>query len=517
MALPARFDILSLFSGGGGLDLGLHLAVPGARTVGYVEREAYAAAVLVARMESEDLGSAPVWDDVATFDGGPFRGLVDCVAGGFPCQDISNAGNRVGIEGERSGLWTHFARVIREVRPRYVFVENVAALVVRGLDVVLGDLSALGFDAEWLVLGADDVGAPHQRERLFLLAHAEGNRAAGAPGDGRCSSIAAAGEICGRRASMGVVRDADDDGAPSRLAHADSDPVRLFAERDLQGQAERLHAEPRAPGARVADTARGGLGELREPSGLGGRLAERGGEVAVADAAGERERKPDDSPGAVARTRARLHAGGRGGIVGDPALCGRDAAPTGGRNARSEGAARGPSCTVADSLRDGLEGLVAGGAAPRATLGEDHHLADANSGRCEGERVCGNLDREREGRGGHPDGCSCEGLPAGARERGAVADTDSGAGNGLPDGEQERRVASVARAGGLRFAPFPPGPDDREGWEAYLARWPGTEPAVRRGTDGLAHRMERLRLLGNGVVPQQAAAAFEILWERLHA
>jgi hypothetical protein len=141
--------VLSLFSGGGGLDLGIELAVPGSRAVVYVEREAYAAAALVARMEEKALVPAPVWDDVTTFDGRAWRGVVDCVAGGFPCQDISNAGKREGIEGERSGLWTHFARIIGEVGPQLVFVENVGALVVRGLDVVLGDLAALGFDAEW--------------------------------------------------------------------------------------------------------------------------------------------------------------------------------------------------------------------------------------------------------------------------------------------------------------------------------------------------------------------------------
>lgn len=99
---------------------------------------------------------------------------VDVVCGGFPCQDISNAGKRAGIEGERSGLWSEYARIIRELRPQYVVVENVAALRIRGLDVVLGDLANLGYDAEWSVLSACAVGAPHTRERLFILAYRDG-------------------------------------------------------------------------------------------------------------------------------------------------------------------------------------------------------------------------------------------------------------------------------------------------------------------------------------------------------
>jgi DNA (cytosine-5)-methyltransferase 1 len=107
---------------------------------------------------------------------------VDIICGGFPCQDISNAGQRAGIEGERSGLWSRMVDAISVVRPRIVVIENVAALAVRGLDRVLADLARLGFDAEWTSVRASDVGAPHRRERLFIVAHAgsaglEGSRA----------------------------------------------------------------------------------------------------------------------------------------------------------------------------------------------------------------------------------------------------------------------------------------------------------------------------------------------------
>jgi DNA (cytosine-5)-methyltransferase 1 len=113
----------------------------------------------------------PIWDDVTTFDGKPWRGIVDVVSGGFPCQDISCAGKGAGIEGARSGLWSEMARIIGEVRPRYVFVENSPLLISRGLTTVLGDLAEMGFDAGWGVLGAQHVGAPHKRDRVWVLGH----------------------------------------------------------------------------------------------------------------------------------------------------------------------------------------------------------------------------------------------------------------------------------------------------------------------------------------------------------
>ena len=160
---------LALFAGAGGGILGGHLL--GWRTVCAVEWEPYPASVLVARQNDGHLPPFPIWDDVQTFDGRPWRGIVDVVSGGFPCQDISSAGKGAGIDGERSGMWSHMARIVDEVRPQYVFVENSPMLTSRGLGRVLGDLAKLGFDAEWGVLGAANVGAPHQRDRIWIVAH----------------------------------------------------------------------------------------------------------------------------------------------------------------------------------------------------------------------------------------------------------------------------------------------------------------------------------------------------------
>ncbi len=159
---------LALFAGAGGGILGGKLL--GWRTICAVENEPYARDVLMARQNDGCLEAFPIWDDVRTFDGRPWQGIVDVVSGGFPCQDISAAGKGKGIEGERAGLWREFARIIGEVRPSFVFVENSPMLTSRGLGTVLGDLAALGFDAEWGVLGAHHAGAPHKRDRIWILA-----------------------------------------------------------------------------------------------------------------------------------------------------------------------------------------------------------------------------------------------------------------------------------------------------------------------------------------------------------
>jgi len=158
---------LALFAGAGGGILGGKLL--GWRCVCAVEWDAYAARVLVARQNDGCLEPFPIWDDVRTFDGRAWRGRVDVVSGGFPCQDISCAGKGAGIDGERSGMWVEMARVIGEVGPRFVLVENSPMLTVRGLGRVLGDLASVGYDAIWGVLGADDAGAPHRRKRIWIL------------------------------------------------------------------------------------------------------------------------------------------------------------------------------------------------------------------------------------------------------------------------------------------------------------------------------------------------------------
>ena len=163
---------LSLFTGGGGGILGSYLL--GWKVLAAVEIDRYPRDVLLQRQRDGILPHFPIWDDIRTFNGYPWRGWIDIVTGGFPCQDISFAGKGSGITGPRSGLWKEMVRVVYEVKPRFVFVENVPALLNRGMGVVLGDLAAMGYDARWCVLGADDVGAPHIRKRVWILAYPNG-------------------------------------------------------------------------------------------------------------------------------------------------------------------------------------------------------------------------------------------------------------------------------------------------------------------------------------------------------
>jgi len=160
---------LSLCSGGAGLDLGLELVIPNLRTVCWVEWEAFAINYLVETMEAGCLAQAPVWSDLRTFDGRPWRGVVDCLTAGYPCQPFSLAGKRRGQDDPRH-LWPHVRRIIEEVEPTFLFLENVPGHLSLGFDTVVSDLEALDYQVAAGLFTAAEVGASHKRERLFILA-----------------------------------------------------------------------------------------------------------------------------------------------------------------------------------------------------------------------------------------------------------------------------------------------------------------------------------------------------------
>jgi len=231
----------SLFSGIGGLELGLERAGLGP-TIWQVERDPYAQRIL-----ERHWPDARRFDDVRTV-GAHNLAPVDLICGGFPCQDISVAGKGAGLDGERSGLWVEFARIVRELRPRFVVVENVPALLARGFGRVLGDLAACGYDAEWDCIPAAAVGAPHLRDRLFVVAYPQRHAL-------RQQSVS---ELGGFRAAV-----ARDDGAPGAVAY------------------------PNGGGALESE------GGVRE---VGGRAGDSGAEMADAD----RERREKRDPAAFA-------------------------------------------------------------------------------------------------------------------------------------------------------------------------------------------------------------------------
>lgn len=382
--------VLSLCSGAGGLDLGIRAALPASTVVGYVERDAFAAACLVAGMEQQTLDRAPIWDSIETFDGRAWRGAVDLVVGGTPCTDLSVAGKQAGLDGDESKLFFEFTRICAECETPFFFWENVGG-ARKELPRVFAEFERLGYSGAGVAVRASDVGAPQRRQRFFILGGRVGHTS------GR------AGELPRTDRDMGGTLSS---AARERLSTAGD--------------------QPRAASAWVGDAS-------------GARL--QGGA-----ATGSQRVEPAEASGGVA------HAAGER------------------RNENS-----GPE-------RGGLAGVD----------GEREGMADADRQRREFEWLAG-FQR-------------------------------------APGHEPDRR-------GGARPFEFPPYRDgDTERWRFTLERWPYLAPAgrapiesrLRRVADGMAGRpdeteacapwldwADRLRVLGNGVVPKQAAAALRFLLKNL--
>lgn len=373
---PQHLDILSICTGGAGLDLGIELAVPGARSVCMVEREAFAVAHLVSAMQQGLLHQAPVWSNVRTFDGRRWRGCVDGLIGGIPCQPHSLAGRKQGSLDERD-LWQPTRRIIVQSGVWFVLIENVGGMLSAGADEVAGaervwrDLLKLGFSVEIGLFTAAEVGASHERERVFILGVAD--------------------SLC--RFSDG--------GRPRSVSGA-----RGSAEGEAQGQDRKWRRDD----------------------------ARDGGE--------------------------RLHS-------------------------------------LADASNSGSQGHEFGGSS-----GERH-----------GQEALGSASEFRGAPLVHSERTE-RGTSTGRRHQRHRDDprrrkTSGGLGERIQRRGEQSFVAS--KRGPL----FPPGPGSVDEWQSILQRAPELEPAVRRMADGLAGRVDPLRMLGNGVVPLQAAYAIRTLATRL--
>lgn len=387
---PEHLNILSICTGGAGLDIGVELAIPSARTVCMVEREAFAVASLVAAMEQGLLYPAPVWSDARTFDGRAWRGAVDGLIGGIPCQPHSLAGRKQGSNDARD-LWSTARRIIVQSGAWFVVIENVGGMLAAGADEIAGaqrvfrDLHKLGFETEGGLFTAAEVGASHQRERIIILAVADRG------GDGQFRS------------------------AEPHIRQVESE----------QQASRRGHLERR-------DRHVGGVG--------------------LADAYGERLERIWADAGAQGWADAGRQAG----------LCDGAALVHPERSERRPHLVGGHEPNGKDSGRDQ--------AASRA--GEPSELVEHTESFGRGERW-----------------------------------TEPSLRSGRSTTPQPIRL-------------FPPGPSDLTTWRDTLERAPELEPAFRRVADGLASRMDigrvdRLRMLGNGVVPLQAAYAIKTLAHRL--
>ena len=249
--------ILSICTGAGGLDLGVRLARPDARTVCYVEREAFAVANLVAAIQGGLMDEAPLWSDLATFDGVPWRGRVDWLIGGIPCQPHSTAGQRHGADDERD-LWPDAARIIREVRPGIVFLENVPGIMGYYHERIGPELRGMGYRTEEGLFSAAEVGAPHARERFFVLGYANQPRRKGE----RMFAGWPAQQGAGIGQGRAELADAEH-WPPERRGREMAGPPGVG-----EGEAgeQRLWADAWNGGKRVADTEGDGRAERRQPN-----------------------------------------------------------------------------------------------------------------------------------------------------------------------------------------------------------------------------------------------------------
>lgn len=452
MATRPQLTGLSLFAGTGMLDegarAGFDLLGFGYRCVGYVERDAYAAATLVARMESAALDQAPVWDDIATFDGRAWCGAVDCIVAGFPCQDISVAGLRAGLDGSRSGLFYEVLRIAADCGARFLFLENVAGiasatatvvdetegeLLERAAARVVGELADRGWHAEWLHLRASDVGAAHRRERWFCLAW-------------RSEMADAKGGGGGFRKRKEFARGTETESAGTAMEHAECPRRQTSAGRQQHARREPV--------------------ETSEP---------------VANASQQRRQQI-----------ARCASGDEGAHEGRPAQ--HDNEPVG-VGADVDDVARIPIWK-----RTGRQRIF---------------YIDQKMDNSEGER-------RRQGR---PEHARLEGRRSAAEHGGelGLADSTDREGGGQ-DYDEEGRENQAGHAGLAGRELFAPGPLDPR-WAGIVADTPHLAPAIEPGicrlVDGLAYRVDeyradRLRCIGNGVVPLQAATALVLLARKMN-
>ena len=440
-------NVISFCTGYGGLELGIRRAGVDVRTICYLEIEVYVQAVLVKAMEEGRLCSAPIWTNVKSFDARPFRGIVDGITGGFPCQPFSSAGKRKGQEDPRH-LWPSIANSIRLCRPGWVFLENVPGLVTLGLRDVLQDLGRMGYRTTWGIFSAEEVGAPHQRKRVFILARL-GNPDGGYEG------------------SHGIERGV------------------------LPTQAEDRQA---SGSERASDT-----GQVGNPASLRPRGGREDCTCEQSEVLGEGLESDEElaHPASGQPRQSQARNGGQ---------------DTGGGSEEELGDTCIERCEQDSALRDkqqarGIE-QIGGDRGSEEELGDTARL-DGKQSNAEADQVGRACEEDR----GSSDvrGTEWPARPGEEQyeweEPRVVGDSKCGrrkSGNECGETTEESRTRCEQGKRGV------------QSHDEAQSELGGTIARTKSGVDPIANRVDRLRLLGNGVVPQTAELAWRTLWKELN-
>lgn len=577
----------------------------------YVEHEASAATNLVRRMEAKELDAAPLWSDLRTFVGRPWRGLVDLIIAGYPCQPFSVAGRRLGERDPRH-LWPYVRRTIEQVRPPLVFLENVPGHLSLGWDRVYRDLTRLGYRVEAGIFSASEVGAPHKRERMFALAVAHGYgddwlttrvRQEYTGDDGRREPSRSGGDVANAQHHAGCAQQRPESREESRrIATTDEVPVARTDGRGLADANGNEHGPRRGDAGEVsglpcdqgkADSpalSGGGSGELAdarrprlqrrrvagvlpcEAGGIDGEgsskrkrsrdtTGDSGTVMAHADRAGQRKqrgtkpaRPKDATAECVGNGLVDATGDGRRARRTEPAKQRRrDTAPeSGGELGNTHGTRRAEagsrsSVDTGSQPRPGGDGVgntngelrpgtkqrrARGIAQPTDTNGP---VGDATS---DDQRRSGSRAGRRQKPTGGPSGVLVDAttgdgsVHAGSRRKGSGAAKPDRRGGTVDDSQHPERRPEHERSGrsgegqddtreatgglgiAIAFPIFPPGPNERERWRDVIEISQAFEPAICGMAHGMAYRIERLRMLGGGVVPLSGGFAFILLAAR---
>lgn len=467
---------VSLCAGYGGIDLGLGRAIPNLRTIAFSEIEAFACANLVSKMEAGLLDAAPIWTNLKTFPWEEFRDKVDILSGGYPCQPFSAAGKRLGRDDPRH-LWPWIADGIRTMRPRICFFENVEGHISLGLREVISELESIGYKATWGIFSAREVGAPHQRKRVFILAERSSER-----GSARFSR-----QIAWQEGVARIVDDCGHQAWPSRPGQPQHgwEPPRVVGNAIYNGS----HQCSKESRGEIASGKQGRMQESERGSSSMGDT-EHDGSLGLPECRGSHQDSnwcKEGSINAIEFERA-----------GGSADCGH--------LPENQGGVMGNSESIRSSTRrTEHEGL--GGQLCTTSTGSEGAMGNSEGWQDHGRESRDLAEESRCGTGGdHAADCTGE----------VLADTSIVRCDGRPNGISGR----IWEPGEVS--------EDTAGSGGQGNGMRQTQPSLGRDSDGatdwLGHaelyvtsdnRTDELRLLGNGVVPATATRAFLVLMDQL--